>query len=153
MVMALVKVANPYLGDATYLESLNTPEKNSTASFSDQCILLPLYVYNIHQDTKSARLIAVSRTYLNNSYITHNALFNSCCDHPPPGNPGNVTQHSTGVGNCVDCLVLGGRCEEQRYSACERFGACLSCKQARRAVSQYGVRNFAGDTQGIILNT
>ena len=83
--MTLVKVANPYLGDATYLESLNTPEKNSTASFSDQCILLPLYVYNIHQDTKSARLIAVSRTYLNNSNITHNALFNSCCDHSPPG--------------------------------------------------------------------
>ena len=31
----------------------------STSSFSHECILLPLYLYNIHQDTKSVRLIAV----------------------------------------------------------------------------------------------
>ena len=34
---------------------------NSTAEFSHECILLPLYVYNIHRDTKSARLIAVCK--------------------------------------------------------------------------------------------
>ena len=33
----------------------------SPASFSDECILLPSYVYNMHQDTKSARLIAVCK--------------------------------------------------------------------------------------------
>ena len=29
--------------------------------FLTECILLPLYVYNMHQDTKSARLIAVCK--------------------------------------------------------------------------------------------
>ena len=32
--------------------------------FLTECILLPLYVYNMHQDTKSARLIAVSKRSL-----------------------------------------------------------------------------------------
>ena len=36
----------------------------STASFSHQCILLPLYGYNMHQDTKSSRLIAVCKRSL-----------------------------------------------------------------------------------------
>ena len=34
------------------------PRKYSS-HFLTECILLPLYVYNMHQDTKSARLIAV----------------------------------------------------------------------------------------------
>ena len=33
----------------------------STMSFSHECILLPSYVYNMHQDTKSAQLIAVCK--------------------------------------------------------------------------------------------
>ena len=32
-----------------------------TSSFSHECILLPSYVYNMHQDTKSARLIVVCK--------------------------------------------------------------------------------------------
>ena len=36
----------------------------STSSFSHECILLPSYVYNMHQDTKSARLIAVCKRTL-----------------------------------------------------------------------------------------
>ena len=40
------------------------PRKYSVI-FSHECILLPLYVHNMHQDTKSARLIAVcKRTFL-----------------------------------------------------------------------------------------
>ena len=35
-----------------------------TALFSHECILLPLYVYNMHQDTKSIRLIAVCQRSL-----------------------------------------------------------------------------------------
>ena len=34
----------------------------STASFSHECILLPLYVYNMHEDTKSAQLIAMCKS-------------------------------------------------------------------------------------------
>ena len=41
----------------------------NTASFSHERILLPLYVYNMHQDTKSAQLITVCtrtiRSHLN----------------------------------------------------------------------------------------
>ena len=33
----------------------------STSSFSHECILLPSYVYNMYQDTKLARLIAVCK--------------------------------------------------------------------------------------------
>ena len=36
----------------------------STSSFSHECILLPSHVYNMHQDTKSARLIAVCKRSL-----------------------------------------------------------------------------------------
>ena len=36
----------------------------STASFSHECILLPSYVFNMHQDTKSTRLIAVCKRTL-----------------------------------------------------------------------------------------
>ena len=44
--------------------------RESMASFSHECILLPLYVYNnsysynMHQDRKSARLIAVCKRTL-----------------------------------------------------------------------------------------
>ena len=42
----------------------------STASFSHECILLPLYVYNMHQDTKSALLIPVcKRTFIQSTSI------------------------------------------------------------------------------------
>ena len=83
----------------------------------------------------------------NNSYIAHNAWFNSCCDYPPGQPPGNVTQHSPGVGNCVDCLVGAG----DRNTQYER--GLVHSLQARSAVWQDGVRNFAGNTQGLILNT
>ena len=36
----------------------------STSSFSHECILLPSHVYNMHQDTKSTRLIAVCKRAL-----------------------------------------------------------------------------------------
>ena len=35
------------------------PQKYEVVSFAQKCILLPSYVYNMHQDTKSARLIVV----------------------------------------------------------------------------------------------
>ena len=40
-------------------------ECESTASFSQDCILLLSYVYNMHQDTKSSRLIAVCKRSFN----------------------------------------------------------------------------------------
>ena len=39
--------------------------RESMASFFHECILLPSYVYNMHQDWKSSRLIAVCKRTLN----------------------------------------------------------------------------------------
>ena len=63
---------------------------------------------------------------------------------------GDVTQYSPGVWNCVDCLVPGGKCGN-RNTRCAR--GLVPSLQTRRAVLQDGVRNFAGNTQGLILNT
>ena len=70
---------------------------------------------------------------------------------PPEQPPGNVTQHSPGVGNCVDCLVPGGGDAGNRNTRYAR--GLVPSLQARRAIWQNGVRNFAGNTQGLILNT
>ena len=43
-------------------------------SFSDECILLPSYVYNMHQDTKSARLIAVCKRIPLYSFTSERSL-------------------------------------------------------------------------------
>ena len=42
----------------------NGSSTKALVSFSHECILLPSYVYNMHQDTKSARLIAVCKRTL-----------------------------------------------------------------------------------------
>ena len=49
---------------------------------------------------------------------------------PPPdyGRPGNVTQHSPGVGNCADCLVDAGN-RNTRYAT-----GLVPSLQARQAV-------------------
>ena len=114
-------------------------------SFSDECILLPLYVYNNHQDTKSARLIAECKRTLTVILLI---MYGSIPVVTIP--PGNVTQHSPGVGNCVDCLVPGVDTENRnaRYAR-----GLVPSLQARWAVWQDGVRNFVGNTQGLILNT
>ena len=39
----------------------NGSTTKATAEFSHECILLPSYIYNMHQDTKSARLIALCK--------------------------------------------------------------------------------------------
>ena len=44
----------------------NASPTKSTASFSHDCILLTSYVYNMHQDTKLARLIAVCKRSFRN---------------------------------------------------------------------------------------
>ena len=44
-----------------------------TASFSHECILLPSCVYNMHQDTKSARLNAVCKRTLRHVHMQASA--------------------------------------------------------------------------------
>ena len=59
-------------------------------------------------------------------------------------------EHSPRVGNCVDYLVprVDAGNTNTRYAR-----GLVPSLQARRAVWQDGVRNFAENTQGLILNT
>ena len=59
-----------------------------TALFSHECILLPLYVYNMHQDTKSARLIAeCERTFSESSspeiFLCNHVILTICVASSP----------------------------------------------------------------------
>ena len=122
----------------------------STASFSDECIFLPLYVYNILQDGKSARLIAMCKRTLITVILL--IMYGSipAVTISPGLPPGNVTQQSPRVGNCVDYLVprVDAGNTNTRYAR-----GLVPSLQARRAVWQDGVRNFAENTQGLILTT
>ena len=50
---------------------------------------------------------------------------------PPEQPPGNVTQHSPGVGNCVDCLVPGGEMRGIEIPGTQGVW-CLACKHAEQ---------------------
>ena len=53
------------IGPISYPDECEWFTNKSTVEFSHKCILLPSYVYNMHQDTKSARLIAVCKRSFN----------------------------------------------------------------------------------------
>ena len=59
-------------------------------------------------------------------------------------------EHSPRVGYCVDCLLPGVDAGNRntRYAR-----SLVPSLEARRAVWQDGVGNFAENTQGLILNT
>ena len=70
MVIPLVIAASSYvytlrlIGPISYAGGSPTKAHRHFLT-SHECILLPFYVYNMHQDTKSARLIAVcKRTFI-----------------------------------------------------------------------------------------
>ena len=56
-------------------------------SFSHECTLLPSYVYNMHQDTKSVRLIAVCKRLRHWTRLTHWPT------HPTPLLPHKVIEN------------------------------------------------------------